>query len=303
MKNKKLVFFALVFSFVFLLTGSAADVQVIDSGVAFVEIGLPVGAQWGVTCNGTFYQSTTSVISISLPPSTYNYSVPAISGYDASPASGNVSAILDPIKLTSITFSPSETVFSGIAFAETGLPPGTLWEVICNGTLYESTTPYITVTLPVGTYPYSILENPGFEVSLEFGYITLTPDLFRSTTVIFKLATPISSGVAFHEVGLPAGTVWSVTCNGTLHSSITPDISISLPPGDCDFSVTPISDYDSSPQSGKVTAALDPIILTTITFSASIPEFSVGSVWFVSLILILIFVTLLVMKTEKQLRN
>jgi hypothetical protein len=58
------------------------------------------------------YQSTTPTISISLPVGTYNFSVVDISGYNASPKSGNVTAILDPIKLTTITFSPSIPEFN-----------------------------------------------------------------------------------------------------------------------------------------------------------------------------------------------
>jgi hypothetical protein len=86
--------------------------QVMYSGVAFAEVGLPSGTQWSVICNGTLYQTTTSTISISLSVGTYNFSVPDISGYNASPKSGNVTAILDPIKLTTITFSPSIPEFN-----------------------------------------------------------------------------------------------------------------------------------------------------------------------------------------------
>jgi hypothetical protein len=86
--------------------------QVMYSGVAFAEAGLPSGTQWSVICNGTSYQTTTSTISISLPVGTYNFSVPDISGYTASPKSGNVAAILDPIKLITISFSPSIPEFN-----------------------------------------------------------------------------------------------------------------------------------------------------------------------------------------------
>ncbi len=88
-----------------LVANSTAFAEIINSGVAFRETGLPTGTNWTVICNGTQYSATSSDITILLPPGTYNFSVPEVSGYTAFPKNGTVTAILDPIKLTAIEFS------------------------------------------------------------------------------------------------------------------------------------------------------------------------------------------------------
>jgi hypothetical protein len=87
--------------------GQSAVTEVTLSGVAFRETGLPNGTLWAVNCNGTQYQSANPDISITLPPGTYTFYVPDISGYTVFPQNGTVTAILDPIKLNDITFSLS----------------------------------------------------------------------------------------------------------------------------------------------------------------------------------------------------
>lgn len=105
--------FFLVIAMVLIPVNSHAEA--INSGVAFQEIGLPDGTLWAVNCNGQQYQSNTSVISITLPPGTYSFDVASISGYTISPQNGNVTAILDPIKITDITFSTIIPEFPNIA--------------------------------------------------------------------------------------------------------------------------------------------------------------------------------------------
>jgi hypothetical protein len=95
----------LILLLVLMLTFARASAQTIYSGAAFQEVGLPSGTLWIVVCNGTQYNSTTNIITITLPPGTYNFSVPSVTGYTGSPQSGNVTAYLDPIKLTTIAFS------------------------------------------------------------------------------------------------------------------------------------------------------------------------------------------------------
>ena len=90
---------------------STTSAQIINSSVAFQETGLPPGTIWGVLCNGTMYTSNSTFISITILPGTYNYSISNVSGYTASPQSGNVTAILDPVKLNVITFTSSVPEF------------------------------------------------------------------------------------------------------------------------------------------------------------------------------------------------
>ena len=100
MSHNKAVLAGVVCAFGLLLVLAAVPAQVVNSGVAFQETGLPLGTPWAVVCNGTQYNSTTTYITISVPPGVYNFSVLQVAGYTASPQSGNVTAIIDPIRLT-----------------------------------------------------------------------------------------------------------------------------------------------------------------------------------------------------------
>ncbi|MCL4447493.1 MAG: hypothetical protein M0Z77_07945 [Thermoplasmatales archaeon] len=54
----------------------------------FIETGLPSGAHWGIKINGTFYNSSSSFISMNLTNGSYNFVVDLPSGYSASPRNG-----------------------------------------------------------------------------------------------------------------------------------------------------------------------------------------------------------------------
>ena len=59
--------------------------------------------------------------------------------------------------------------------------------------------------------------------------------------------------VTFTESGLPAGTSWSVTLNGTTESSSTNTITFSEPNGTYSYSIATVSGYTVSPSSGSIT--------------------------------------------------
>ena len=56
----------------------------------FFEKGLPAGAKWSVYIDGSYHNSTSSIISITLPNGTYSYIVILPSGYYASSMHGKV---------------------------------------------------------------------------------------------------------------------------------------------------------------------------------------------------------------------
>jgi hypothetical protein len=121
-------------------------------------------------------------------------------------------------------------------------------------------------------------------------------------TVAKASAQTIYSGAAFQEVGLPSGTLWIVVYNGTQYNSTTNIITIALPLGTYNFSVPAVPGYTASPQSGNVTAYLDPIKLTTITFSATLPEFAVNS-WVLAFALLIVAVSVAVLTKLKRTRR
>jgi len=59
--------------------------------------------------------------------------------------------------------------------------------------------------------------------------------------------------VTFTESGLPSGTSWSITLNGTTKSSTTNTITFSVPNGTYSYVVESVSGYTASPSSGTIT--------------------------------------------------
>ena len=83
-------------------------------------------------------------------------------------------------------------------------------------------------------------------------------------------ATGPSQGVSFGETGLPNGTVWSVSLNGTTRTSSSASIAFSEPSGLYSYSVGPVAGYLASPISGTVVVAATGVS-TLISFVASSP--------------------------------
>lgn len=56
----------------------------------FYERGLPTGSHWSVLINGHYYNSTSSIISVTLPNNTYSFVVVLPPGYYSTPTEGKV---------------------------------------------------------------------------------------------------------------------------------------------------------------------------------------------------------------------
>ena len=69
----------------------------------FLEQGLPSGSRWSIFINGAYHNSTSPIISVTLPNGTYNFAVILPSGYYANPSSGEVNSAksLEIIKASS----------------------------------------------------------------------------------------------------------------------------------------------------------------------------------------------------------
>jgi photosystem II stability/assembly factor-like uncharacterized protein len=165
-------------------------------------------------------------------------------------------------------------VHYSVTFEESGLPSGTSWSVTFNGTTESSITNSITFSVPNGTYPYSISTPQGYTVSNSSGTITLNGKNITQA-VIFTPITTTEYTVTFTESGLPSGTSWSVTLNGTMESSTTNTITFTEPYGTYSFSVTLPSGYKTISSSGEITTTQSstnvPISVTSVTKTTTPP--------------------------------
>mgnify|MGYP001772731565 CR=1 FL=1 len=62
----------------------------------------------------------------------------------------------------------------------------------------------------------------------------------------------IGYSVTFNETGLPPGTSWSVTLNGTTRSSTSSTITFVVPPGVYYYNVSPVPGYYATPSAGSI---------------------------------------------------
>ncbi len=111
--------------------------------------------------------------------------------------------------------------------------------------VYNGTTPIANVT--VGTEPYALTYAPDVE---EIDAADFTGDYM---TVIGDLVDA-NYTVTFNETGLPAGTEWNATLNGTTFSSSTASIGFPAPNGTENYSIPAVAGYYTTP-TGTVTVS------------------------------------------------
>lgn len=218
--------------------------------VTLSENDLPLGTTWFVTLNGTTQTGTGNLV-FTEPNGTYSFSVGAIAGYSASPSSGaihvNGTAVSQSIAFTALSAGQYSLIFS-----ESGLPTGTNWSVIVGTTTYSSTGSTISFAETNGTYHYTVGKVTGYTSSPSPGNVTVNGSSKTAVITFTKSGTEITYTVIFTENGLPPGTSWVVTLNGTTVSSTTTTITFQEANGSYGFTVGSVSGYTVSPSSGSI---------------------------------------------------
>ena len=254
--------------------------------VTFTESGLPSGTAWYVNLsNSQMFSSTSSTISFSEPNGTYFYTIATTDKtYAPSPSSGPLTVNGAPVSET-ITFSRVTTYT--VTFTESGLPSGTTWYLnLSNGQTFSSSSSTLTFSEPNGTYSYTIAtSDKTYEPSPSSGSFTVSGAPVAKQIAFFHTYT-----ITFTESGLPIGTSWSVTLNGTPESSTTNAITFSELNGTYSYTIgTADKTYLPSPYSSSFTVngASVPVSIAfskvqyTVKFTESgLPS---GTTWYVNL--------------------
>jgi hypothetical protein len=218
--------------------------------VNFSANGLPFGTPWQVSL-GTDLQNSTSTNSLATNltfselDGTFDYSVGAVPGYEASPPAGTVS-VAGSGQTVFIYFFPVFT--SPITFNETGLPLGTPWNVTLNGATLTGVG-NITFFEPFAIFPYLVGAISGFNATPSSG-VAFAGGL---VSVVFTSSSIVAYVVTLGESGLPFGTPWNVTLNGTLYATDSPTLQVAMPNGVYPFTFAAIPGYHVAPHTGSVT--------------------------------------------------
>ena len=247
--------------------------------VTFTESGLPSGASWSITLNGTTKSSTTNTITFSVPNGTYSYTIGSISGYTALPSSGTIMVNGANVNVA-ITFT---LVTYRVTFTENGLPSGTMWYVnLSNGQSYSGTGTTITFQEPNGSYSYTIATvNKIYAPNPSSGTIMVN-GANVNVAITFNLVT---YKITFTESGLSSGTSWSVTLNNITKTSTNGTIIFNEPNGTYSYIISGISGYRANTYSGTINVNGNPVSVsinwTVITYPITITENGIpnGTSW------------------------
>ncbi len=174
-------------------------------------------------------------------------------------------------------FDSSISILSGsnstsypVTFQETGLPAGTGWSVLLNGTSNTTLTPTLGFVEPNGTYPFTVAPVTGYTASPASGQVTVAGSAAEQTIHFSAAQGGSSYGVDFHESGLPPTTSWSVTLNGTPQPSSSVWVNFTEGNGSYPFTVGSVSGYTSSPTLGTLPVA-GATVVQDIVFSTQGP--------------------------------
>ena len=247
--------------------------------IEFVELGLPTGALWNVSLNSYTKNSTTGSISFSEPNGSYSFTVGIHNGYRASPYSSTVNVTGANVTVR-ISFS---IVTYPVTFSESGLPSGVIWSVEISGLSQQTNSTSMTFNVSNGTHPFTA-SAPGWRPSPSSAMITVNGTPVKEA-IAFALAT---YSINFTETGLPSGTAWSVTFNGTASSSSASNISFTAPNGTYSYEVANVAGYSSSLSSGNITvngsSVRAEILFSPVTYGVTFTESGLpsGAAWYVN---------------------
>lgn len=232
----------------FTLNGSSNRGTIVFSSgpysVSFTETGLPVGIGWSVTLGTTSRSSTSPTISFTLPNGTYPYRLGYVPGWTPSGVSGSLTvngkAVSEAITWSAMTYP--------VTIVETGLPSGTGWWINVTGGPHDrSIASNLSLAEPNGTY--------AFGVSSENRSWTATGGTFQvaggATRTVVEFSVVLHA-VQFTEVGLGAGTRWSISLEGRANSSTTGLVGFTEPNGTYPFAAGPVSGYQATPANGTL---------------------------------------------------
>lgn len=226
--------------------GKAAMVNItfttVTYAVAFLESGLPHGVPWSVTLNGVLLQSFSSVVQFQEPRGNYSFSItPPVTSqlgtrYSPSPASGNLSVthLAQNVTVGFRTFF--ELSIAVLGAPNSSVSPGSGW--YANGTKVNLSSQVLSgheflgwVGSGTGSYSGPL---PAFSTTIR-GPVNESA-YYRSVYL-----------VTVSEVGLPAGTTWYATLNGSEDHSAGTQINFTLSNGTYSGGVRNLSGYSVSP--------------------------------------------------------
>ncbi len=173
-----------------------------------------------------------------------------------------LTGVIPGLKKTSS--SPSAAKYD-VTFTESGLTSGTSWSITLAGSTLSSSSSTIVFSEKNGTYSFTVGPVSGFAAHPTSGSVTV-----NGAAVGEPISFAVGYAVTFTETGLPSGTSWSVTLNGSTLSSTSTSIVFTESNGAYPYTIPIASGYTPSPSSGSVTVD-NAAVAVPVTFTALAP--------------------------------
>ncbi|MCY0852120.1 MAG: thermopsin family protease [Thermoplasma acidophilum] len=237
--------------------------------LSFAIHGLPAGTSWELVADGVYYVGSGPYINITefnFGNTTYAVFLPP--GY-ISNASGYAYAYTD---MSTVNVYARHVMTYGIVFHATNYVKNETWYLDIAGSLYSSTSQDLTVSLPNGTYSYSVFAPPNNYTAVS-GYVTV-----NGVSEIVNITFPEQLyRVVIRETGLPAGSSWYVVIDGKAYYSNGTEISILLPNGRYSVQFPSIPGYKASPQQTAILVSDQPVQYTEAYTSNANYDYYLGA--------------------------
>ncbi len=163
--------------------------------VTFTETGLKVKKlAWKVTVGTQTVGSSKTALVVEVPNGTRSFAVKPIPGWNVtvlntltnttSGGKGNLTIVGAAVNFT-VTFS---RVVYALSFSETGLATGATWTINIHSKTFTSTTPFLNITLPNGTYHFGIPAVTGLKATPNAGTIHVK-GAGEEISIVFAMST------------------------------------------------------------------------------------------------------------------
>ncbi len=283
----------------FTLLGAGTSVPIVFRelfSVTFAEQGLPTSAPWVLQFNGTAgYWSTTSTVSFNVVNGSYPFLVLPACGYVTGGGSGNV--VVAGSNLTdNVSFARNASHDCSVTLTETGVPAGSPWTVVWNGTSITTNSTSLVLFEPVGRYNYTAVGTTWYPAKPPTsGFLTVVNS---NTSAIVPFMSPALVHLIFRAVGLPSGSpTWGLSFGAPAHnySTTTNRIDAEVPYGWINYTILPPAGYGVALVAGPPHPSQSSIYVTqasnlTILFGpmeyidvleSSLPQYRLypGAVW------------------------
>ena len=187
--------------------------------VTVTASGLAPGVPWTLHLAGQTHTLDAAMLTVDLTNGSYPWSVDPVAGYTTDAYAGRV---LVQGAAAELIVSFNRVTYT-ITFLGEGLPDGTPWTVIANGTAFQGNGTSIVVTEPNGSFAYVVQAGRTYTAEPSTGSVNVV-----GVPLIEIVAFSLRPGYLVGHVD-PAGA--SLTVDGSPEPTGAGQFNVSLPPG------------------------------------------------------------------------